>query len=114
MFFGTPHAGSDPRSFLHHIAEKVVKAAGFSVNEHIVNTLLPTSERLTELRAEFGPLAVDRGWAIHSFQEQLGVKALLGRKVLLSAHLYTFSTLIPLAGRGRHFVLSQSASRRNS
>ena len=82
MFFGTPHAGSDPRSFLHHIAEKAINAAGFSVNEQIVSALLPNSERLKELRDVFGPMALDRGWAIHSFQEQLGVKALLGRKVL--------------------------------
>lgn len=82
IFFGTPHAGSDPRRFLHRIAEKVAKAAGFSVNEQIVNALLPSSERLRELRDEFGPMAQARSWIIHSFQEQCGVGLLSGEKVL--------------------------------
>jgi len=81
IFFGTPHAGADPRSSLHHIAEKLAKAVGYSFNEQIVNTLLPSSERLRELRDEFGPMAEDRGWAIHSFQEQFGVNGLFGQKV---------------------------------
>lgn len=81
MFFGTPHSGADPRGLLHRIAEKVIKAAGFSVNEQIVNTLLPSSERLRELRDEFGPMAIEQNWIIHSFQEQLGVVALGGQKV---------------------------------
>jgi hypothetical protein len=80
-FFGTPHAGSDPRGFPHHVAENVVKAAGFSVNKQIVNNLLPSSERLKELRDEFGPMAQDRGWIIHSFQEQFGIDGLFGKKV---------------------------------
>lgn len=83
IFFGTPHAGADPRSFPHRVAEQVIKAAGFSVNEQIVNTLLPSSERLRELRDEFGPMAQDQGWAIHSFQEQFGH----GRHVVVSQHL---------------------------
>ncbi|RYP71044.1 hypothetical protein DL769_004757 [Monosporascus sp. CRB-8-3] len=80
IFFGTPHAGADPRGFLHRIAEKVIKATGFSVNEHIVNTLLPSSERLKELRDEFGPMAQQQKWIIHSFQEQFGVELLSGHK----------------------------------
>ncbi|RYP32296.1 hypothetical protein DL767_005271 [Monosporascus sp. MG133] len=81
MFFGTPHDGADPRGILQHIAELVIKAIGFKVNEQIVNSLLPSSERLGELRDEFGPLAYEQRWIIHSFQEQLGIKALNGRKV---------------------------------
>ncbi|KAJ9648449.1 hypothetical protein H2199_001304 [Coniosporium tulheliwenetii] len=46
IFFGTPHGGADPRGLLQHIAERVIRAAGFTVNEQIVNTLLPSSERL--------------------------------------------------------------------
>jgi hypothetical protein len=38
-------------------AEKVIKAAGSSANEQIANTLLPSSERLRELREEFSPIA---------------------------------------------------------
>jgi hypothetical protein len=59
IFFGTPHGGADPRGFLQHIAEKVVKAVGFSVNKQIVNTLLLLAERLRELRDEFGPIILD-------------------------------------------------------
>lgn len=81
VFFGTPHGGADPRGLLELIAEKVVRAAGFAVNEHIVNTLLPTSERLRELRDEFAPMARQNNWIIYSFQEQYGVQLLNGKKV---------------------------------
>ncbi len=85
VFFGTPHAGAD-RGFLLRFAEKVVKAAGFSVNEQIVNALLPSGERLRELRDEFGPMAEEQGWDIHSFQEQFEVQA-LRQKVRLANRL---------------------------
>ena len=81
MFFGTPHSGADPRSFLHRVAEKIFKVVGFSVDEQIVNALLPSSERLKELRDAFGPKACERNWIIHSFQEQIGLKALGDQKV---------------------------------
>jgi len=81
IFFGTPHSGADPRSLIHHIAEKVTQAAGFSVNEQIVQTILPTSERLRELRDEFSPMAHQEGWIIYSFQEQYSVLALNNKKV---------------------------------
>jgi hypothetical protein len=81
IFFGTPHGGADPRSPFHHIAENILKVMGCSVNEQIVNTLLPTSERLRELRDEFSPMAHRKGWIIHSFQEQYGVLLLNGKKV---------------------------------
>ena len=99
IFFGTPHAGSDPRDLLHHVAEKVIKAVGFSVNEQIVNDLLPSSSRLRELRDEFGPMARDRSWIIHSFQEQVGVE-LLGQKVSMFHDVYFNALLITLAGCG--------------
>ena len=83
LFFGTPHGGADPRGLLGHIAEKVFRAAGFTVNEQIVNTLLPTSERLRELRDEFAPMARQKDWIIYSFQEQYGVPLLNGKKVRL-------------------------------
>ncbi|MCJ1440785.1 MAG: hypothetical protein MMC23_001271 [Stictis urceolatum] len=82
IFFGTPHGGADPRNILHHIAERAIRATGFSVNEQIVNTLLPSAERLRELRDEFGPMAQEQDWTIHSFQEQLGVTILGGQKVV--------------------------------
>jgi hypothetical protein len=83
MFFGTPHGGADPRSFIHHVAESVVKVMGWRVNNQIVNALLPSSERLEELRVEFGPIAQEQEWIIHSFQESLGVKVLSDRKVII-------------------------------
>ena len=81
MFFGTPHSGTDPRGILLRTAEQVIKAVGFKVNQDIVDFILPSSERLVELRDEFGPLAHEKQWVIHSFQEQHVVKALGDRKV---------------------------------
>jgi hypothetical protein len=86
MFFGTPHGGADPRGFLQHVAEKAIKAAGFSVNKQIVDTLLPSAERLKELRDEFSPMAHQQGWIIHSFQEEIGVNLLSGHKVRRNVH----------------------------
>lgn len=81
MFFGTPHSGADPRELLHHVAEKLFRLAGVSVNEQIVSALLPTSERLRQLRDEFNPIAQKRGWAIYSFQEAYGIRMLGGNRV---------------------------------
>jgi len=61
--------------------EAAIEAAGVQVNKQIVNTLLPSSERLKELRDAFSPMAYQQNWMIHSFQEELGVGALNGRKV---------------------------------
>jgi pimeloyl-ACP methyl ester carboxylesterase len=103
-FFGTPHSGADPRGLLQRIAERAIKAAGFSVNEQIVNTLLPSAERLRELRDEFSPMAHQQNWMIHSFQEQLGVKILSGCKVRII--IYTSSTAYEIsAGRRGHIIL---------
>lgn len=79
MFFGTPHCGADPRGLRGHVAEQILRAAGFTVNQQVLDTLLPTSERLRELRDEFGPMARREKWIIHSFQEQYGVR-FLGHK----------------------------------
>ncbi|RYP89313.1 hypothetical protein DL769_000068 [Monosporascus sp. CRB-8-3] len=87
VFFGTPHGGADPRGFLRHIAETLIRAAGFSVNDQIVNTLLPSAERLRELRDEFGPIAHEQNWMIHSFQEELGIRYLNGRKHIGRNHM---------------------------
>ncbi|KAK8024357.1 hypothetical protein PG993_012423 [Apiospora rasikravindrae] len=88
IFFGTPHGGADPRSFLKTVAEHLLRATGFTVNQQIADTLLPSSERLRELRDEFAPMARQRGWAIHSFQEQMGVKGLNGGKVVEDTSSY--------------------------
>jgi hypothetical protein len=91
MFFGTPHGGADPLGFSQSIIENLAKAVGFRVNKQIVDSLLPSSERLMELRDEFGPMAQEEKWMIYSFQEQLGVSALNGNKVREtrpSSHFY--------------------------
>ncbi|KAI0381474.1 hypothetical protein F5Y04DRAFT_82486 [Hypomontagnella monticulosa] len=82
IFFGTPHNGADPRGPLLRALEKVVKIVGFSVNEKIVNALLPTSERLKELRDEFVLIAQEFGWVVHSFQEGIGLRILNWSKVV--------------------------------
>ncbi|KAL9632012.1 MAG: hypothetical protein Q9204_003977 [Flavoplaca sp. TL-2023a] len=82
VFFGTPHGGADPRGLREHVVEQVARAAGLAVNEQILSTLMPTSERLRELRDEFGLLARREGWIIYSFQEQYGVQFLGGKKVV--------------------------------
>jgi hypothetical protein len=94
IFFGTPHGGADPRGPLQHIAEKVIRAAGFSANDQIINTLLPSAERLKELRDEFGPMVRQKNWIVYSFQEQYGVKALNSDKVRNSILLSRNTNLI--------------------
>lgn len=84
IFFGTPHGGADPRGILHHAAESFARAVGFTVNNEILSSLLPSSEHLRELRDDFSPLAHNQEWTIHSFQEELGMKSLRGRKVRYS------------------------------
>ncbi|KAK3302370.1 uncharacterized protein B0T15DRAFT_487544 [Chaetomium strumarium] len=88
IFFGTPHGGADPRGFLQRVAEKLIKAAGFQVNEQVVATLLPSSERLRELRDEFGPVVRKQNWTIYSFQEAIGIQYLGGEKVVEDASSY--------------------------
>ena len=82
IFFGTPHGGADPRNFLHHILAASAQAFGVQVNQQIVDTLMPISERLTELRDEFPAMCQERTWSIYSFQEEYGVRALFGTKVV--------------------------------
>lgn len=82
IFFGTPHGSAGPCRFIQRVAESVFKAAGFSANNKVVDSLLPSSERLRELREDFGPMACRQGWIIHSFQEQIGVRSLGWRKVV--------------------------------
>lgn len=80
-FFGTPHGGADPLGFLQQIVKTVIKIAGIRFNEQIVNTLLPSAERLRELRDEFSPMAHQQDWMIYSFQEELGVMGIDRKKV---------------------------------
>lgn len=78
VFFGTPHGGADPRNSLHHILSLSAQALGVQANKHIVNTLMPDSERLAELRDGFPVLCQERNWLIYSFQEEYGVTYVSG------------------------------------
>ncbi|KAH0538032.1 hypothetical protein FGG08_005344 [Glutinoglossum americanum] len=80
--FGTPHSGADPRGVVYRAAETVVRLAGFVVNDQLVNSLLPSSERLRELRDEFSRMSRSKNWMLYSFQEQYGLKFLNGDKVV--------------------------------
>ncbi|KLU88417.1 hypothetical protein MAPG_07402 [Magnaporthiopsis poae ATCC 64411] len=82
VFFGTPHSGSDPRNALLRVAESLIRGLGWTVNQAVVDCLLPSAERLRELRDEFPVIAQRKHWAIHSFQEQHGVRFLGGKKVV--------------------------------
>ena len=93
IFFGTPHSGTGPRDFLHHTVEAVFEASGFQVDNQIVNSLLPSAERLRELRDEFSPMAQQQKWIIYSFQEEFGVKNLNGRKVCFPTPIYSLQPL---------------------
>ncbi|KAI9890156.1 MAG: hypothetical protein M1814_004437 [Vezdaea aestivalis] len=82
IFTGTPHRGSDARSLMRSIAETLGILTGYSKNERLVDGLLPSSERLKELREEFSKMARTKSWEIYSFQEQYGMQALGGKKVV--------------------------------
>ncbi|KAI1760241.1 hypothetical protein GGR53DRAFT_526336 [Hypoxylon sp. FL1150] len=82
MFFGTPHAGSDPLNGVHHSLIRLIKALGWRVNDQVVQTLMPNSERLVMLNEEFIRMIRARGWQIHSFQEEFAQAGLFGKKVV--------------------------------
>jgi ankyrin repeat protein len=82
VFFGTPHRGSDPRNAFHHIISSLVQGLGWKPNKQIVDTLMPNSERLASLREEFPVMCHERKWQLQSFQEEYGLAALLGTKVV--------------------------------
>lgn len=82
IFFGTPHLGADPQGLLRQIADRLAKLAGIVMNQDVVRTLLPNSERLRQLRDEFRPIVQKQGWRIHSFQEALGVLSIGGERVI--------------------------------
>jgi hypothetical protein len=81
IFFGTPHAGTDPTGWRRTIVESIARVAGISWNNAVAGSLLPSSERLIELRNEFRRIAQAESWMIHSFQEGHGSPELKGKKV---------------------------------
>jgi hypothetical protein len=80
VFFGMPHAGTGSCGSLHRTAENV-ETAGYSTNEQVADTFLPSIEQLEELFEEFKLMAQQKKWAISSLQDKYGVKGLNGRKV---------------------------------
>ncbi|KAK0617057.1 hypothetical protein B0T14DRAFT_459736, partial [Immersiella caudata] len=82
MFFGTPHAGADPRSFLHHVLAVSAVALGAQVNKKIVSALMPGAEVLARLRDDFSMMCHEKKWHIYSFQEEFSVIALFGKQVV--------------------------------
>ncbi|KAI0438676.1 hypothetical protein F4803DRAFT_534198 [Xylaria telfairii] len=70
FFFGTPHAGADPRNILHRVLTDLIKAVGFQVNKEIVETLMPGAERSTLLAEDFLKWTSERNWGIYTFQEE--------------------------------------------
>ncbi|KAK3489876.1 hypothetical protein B0T13DRAFT_490789 [Neurospora crassa] len=80
MFFGTPHRGADPRSILHRVLSASVIRIGMSVNRHIVDTLLSSVNKQSELD-DFRMLALEANLQVYSFQEEVGLGLLLGKKV---------------------------------
>ncbi|KAK5191514.1 hypothetical protein LTR92_008687 [Exophiala xenobiotica] len=93
IFFGTPHGGADPGGLVRSIAESIARLLGWKVNEKVLDTLLPSSERLRQLRDEFGPIAHEKKRIIHCFQEEYPVKGLNGKVVEDSASCLNDATI---------------------
>ena len=90
IFFGTPHRGAEPQGLVRNVAETMIRAAGFSPNDTLINGLLPNSERLKELREEFSKMLQSKRWKVYSFQEQYGLPFLNGKKVSQSCTYPTY------------------------
>ncbi|KAI0904465.1 ankyrin [Ustulina deusta] len=80
-FFGTPHAGADPRNTLHKVLTTIINVLGFRVNKEIVQTLMPGAERSKLLEEDFLKWTNERNWGIYTFQEELAHSA-LGAKIV--------------------------------
>ena len=92
VFFWTPHEGADPRGLVHNVVmalgKALGKALGFRVNDQILQALLPSAEYLNQLRDEFNRMLDERGWKVHSFQEQYPMQALFSKTVTSSFYMY--------------------------
>ncbi|KAN0072735.1 hypothetical protein V8E54_008849 [Elaphomyces granulatus] len=82
LFFGTPHHGANP---IGHIIRRTLtnlaEGLGFGLNDKIVDALMPGGEHLKACN-EFIRLAQQGQWIIYCFQEEYGLRGLLGRKVV--------------------------------
>jgi hypothetical protein len=81
IFFGTPHRGADPSTFLHHILSVSAQVLGVQINKDIVNTLVPNSEGLAQLMDEFFVMAQENCFQVYSFQEEYGLKSRTSRHI---------------------------------
>jgi hypothetical protein len=69
------------------------------VNEQVLESLLPSPERLRQLRDEFGPMARVQEWIIYCFQEDHGIRVLDGRKVgNMSRQPILLANILTMAG----------------
>ncbi|KAI9888353.1 MAG: hypothetical protein M1814_000560 [Vezdaea aestivalis] len=50
----------------------MARSLGFPINDQLIDSFLPSSERLRELREEFSKMTQSKAWAIYSFQEEYG------------------------------------------
>ncbi|PKS12515.1 hypothetical protein jhhlp_000722 [Lomentospora prolificans] len=82
IFFGTPHRGADPRSFVHHVLTASFMTLGVQANNQIVDSLMPNNQYATDLRGQFSIMCHQMGWRVYSFHEEYGVPALFGKKVV--------------------------------
>ncbi|KAI1121331.1 ankyrin [Nemania abortiva] len=81
FFFGTPHAGADPRKAVHHFLSEIASKIGYRPNPEIVKQLMPGSKKVQELASGFLELTKDRHWSIYTFQEELP-HVLFSRKIV--------------------------------
>ncbi|KAK3489883.1 hypothetical protein B0T13DRAFT_80630 [Neurospora crassa] len=84
MFCGTPHRGADPRSSFHRLFSAFAMRLGIDVNPFILDTLIPNVNNIQkQLNLDgFKSLAAERGWIVHTFQEEYGVLGFFSKKVV--------------------------------
>ncbi|KAI1498822.1 ankyrin [Biscogniauxia marginata] len=76
VFFGTPHAGSDPLGTVPRVLTYLCRLLSFKVNDDIVRLLMPEAERLDLLKDDFQRMVQEKEWHIHTFQEELPLNIL--------------------------------------
>jgi hypothetical protein len=88
IFFGTPHRSAGPYNFgyLQEVAQPLLNVAGISFSEQAIDALSGISLPLRMQEDAFSIIAQRHNWMIHSFQEEIGMLDLDGRKVLKSSH----------------------------
>ena len=78
MFLGTPHRGSEHAS-LGDTIRRIVSAVGLDTHGQLLQALQPGGEILELAREEFCELWRERGFAVRTFQESLGIAGMSGK-----------------------------------